>query len=75
MIEMDNILDLHGQRYKLSGIVKHLGTTVDSGHYIACEEGNGSLYTCNDLVVHRIKNFPEQSCDVYLLFFLKYFGS
>ena len=74
-IKMENILDLHGQRYKLSGIVKHLGTSVDSGHYIACGERNGSLYTCNDSVVHRIKNFPEQSCDVYLLFFLKYFGS
>ena len=37
VIEMDNILDLHGQRYKLSGIVKHLGTSVDSGHYIGCK--------------------------------------
>ena len=74
-IKIENILDLHGQRYKLSGIVKHLGTSVDSGHYIACVERNGSLYTCNDSVVHRIKNFPEQSSEVYLLFFLKYFGS
>ena len=72
---MDNILDLHGQRYKLRSIVKHLGTSVDSGHYIACVERNGSLYTCNDSVVLRIKNFTEQSCDVYLLFFLKYFWS
>ena len=74
-MNLDSILDLHEQRYKLSGIVKHLGTSVDSGHYIACVERNGSLYTCNNSVVHRIKNFPEQSCDVYLLFFLKYFGS
>ena len=72
---MDDELDVHGQRYKISGSVKHLGTSVDSGHYIACVERNGSWYTCNDLVVHRIKTFPEQSCDVYLLFYLKYFGS
>ena len=71
-IEMDDILELHGQRYKLSGIVKHLGTSVDSGHYIACVERKGSLYICNDSVVHKIKNFPKQSFDVFLLFFLKY---
>ena len=68
-IGLENTLDLHGQRYRLSGIINHLGTCVDSGHYIACVERSGTLYTCNDSLVHKINSFPKQSSDVYLLFF------
>ena len=56
-------------------MVRHLGTSVVSGNYIACVERSGSIYICNDSVVYRNESFPEQSCDVYLLFFTKYFGS
>ena len=74
-IVVENVLELHGQRYILGGMIMHLGTSVNSGHYIACVERGGILYTCNDSVVHRIDSFLLQSCDAYLLFFIKELGS
>ena len=74
-IVVENVLELHGQRYILGGMIMHLGTSVNSGHYIACVERGGILYSCNDLVVRRMDSFPLQSCDAYLLFFIKELGS
>ena len=70
-IKVASTLDLHGQKYKLGGIIMHLGTSVDSGHYIACVQRQGDLYICNDSVVHKVKSIPQQSGDAYLLFFIK----
>ena len=74
-IRMDEVMELYGQRYRLGGIITHLGASVDSGHYTACVERNGALYTCSDSVVQKTKSFPSQSFDVYLLFYIKESGS
>ena len=71
VIGMPDELDLHGQRYRLGGIMEREGESTDSGHYFACVHRKSNLYKCCDSVVHRIKSFPEQSCEVYLLFFIK----
>ena len=68
-------LDLHGERYKLAGTIKHLGTSVSSGHYIACVWRHNTWYICNDSVVQKMESLPEQCGDTYLLFFIKQFGS
>ena len=52
-------LDLHGQRYRLGGIVEHEGASTDSGHYFASVQNyNGNLYKCCDSTVHMINSFP-----------------
>ena len=72
---IENVLELNGQIYRLGGIIMHLGTAVNSGHYIACVERGGILYICNDSVVHPIESFPLQSCEAYMLFFFKQLGT
>ena len=71
MIGVVENLDLHGQNYKLGGIIMHLGASVFSGHYTVYVKRKGVLYTCNDSVVQKVQRLPEQSKDAYLLFFIK----
>ena len=70
-VVVDNILDMHGQRYELGGIIIHLGTSVNSGHYISCVVIHGEWYICNDSMIQKVKSLPEKSGDAYLLFFIK----
>ena len=64
-------LNLHGQNYRLGGIIKHLGASVSSGHYIAYVLKDDNWYSCNDSRVQKIESLPEQCVDSYLLFFIK----
>ena len=64
-------LNLHGQNYRLGGIIKHLGASVSSGHYIACVLKDDNWYSCNDSRVQKIESLPEQCVDSYLLLFIK----
>ena len=41
-------LNLHGQNYRLGGIIKHLGASFSSGHYIAYVLKDDNWYSCND---------------------------
>ena len=58
---INDFIELHGQRYTLGGIITHEGASVNSGHYTACVEKEGVLYTCSDSVGPRISCFPSQS--------------
>ena len=42
---INDFIELHGQRYTLGGIITHEGASVNSGHYTACVEREGVLYT------------------------------
>ena len=70
-VGVDNNLDLHGQGDELGGIMIHLGTSVNSGHYISCVVIQGEWYICNDSLIQKVKSLPENSGDAYLLFFIK----
>ena len=65
-----------GFKYKLIGVVTHLGESGASGHFIAyCKSPiNGKWYKYNDDLVTEVYNFKQEIIDYampYILFFQK----
>ena len=61
-------------RYKLIGVITHLGESGEGGHFIAhCSSPvDGEWYTYNDSIVKKIDDFQKQIIDLgmpYLLFY------
>ena len=56
----------HG-RYKLRGIISHMGSSPYSGHYVAHIEKNGKWYLFNDEKVAISQNPPVSLGYLYLL--------
>ena len=74
-IFVEHDINLFGNKYELSGIVLHLGTTVNSGHYIAYIKRDGYWFICNDTNVQSVKSLPDPSGEAYLLFYTKHNGA
>ena len=63
-------------KYKLIGVITHLGESGESGHFIAhcLSPINGKWYTYNDSIVKEIGDFQKEIIDLgipYLLFYQK----
>ena len=63
-------------KYKLIGVITHLGESGDSGHFIAhCKSPiDGEWYTYNDAIVSKTDDFQKKIIDFgmpYLLFYQK----
>lgn len=60
-------------RYKLKSMVRHMGSSLQSGHYVADVEIGGKYFNCNDLDSKGFKPSTEKDFfshkDPYLLFF------
>ena len=68
--------NVDGTRYKLTGVVTHLGESSMSGHFIAyCKDPiNGKWNKYNDAIVDEVKDFQKDVIDFgmpYLLFYEK----
>ena len=65
-----------GIKYKLIGVITHLGESGASGHFIAhcLSPIDNQWYTYNDAIVSKIDDFQKQIIDLgmpYLLFYKK----
>ena len=65
-----------GCKYKLIGVITHLGESSMSGHFIAyCREPlYGTWYKYNDAIVTQVTNFTNEVINFampYLLFYEK----
>ena len=65
-----------GYKYKLIGVITHLGSSDMSGHFIAyCRDPiSNDWYQFNDAIVNPVKNFKNEVIDYampYLLFYQK----
>ena len=65
-----------GNKYKLIGVVTHMGESGASGHFIANAKSpiDNEWYTYNDDLVYKVDNFKKQIIDYampYILFYQK----
>ena len=82
-LEFTEILDIskyvsqqngNGVKYKLIGVITHLGFSGEDGHFIAhcLSPIDKKWYTYNDAIVHEIKDYQKEIIDLgmpYLLFY------
>ena len=55
--------------YDLVGVVKHIGSTIGSGHYIAFCKLDGKWHEFNDKIVRPVDAKDVVSKDAYVLFY------
>ena len=62
-----------GQRYRLTGMVVHEGTSVDSGHYIAVVRygGAGPWWCASDTAVRPVSATSLSAFNPYLVFYTR----
>ena len=60
-------LKLPDTNYELCGVINHLGTTVNCGHYISFVKRDVTWYKCDDATVQTIDDIPILSDDAYIL--------
>ena len=77
-LDLSNYIEYNqfGSKYKLIGVITHIGESSMSGHFIAyCKEPiNGKWYKYNDAIVNEVKDFKSEVIDFampYLLFYQK----
>ena len=77
-LDLENFIEHKetGAKYKLIGVITHLGDNDMSGHFIAyCKDPiSNSWYQFNDALVNPVKNFQNDVIDFampYLLFYQK----
>ena len=77
-IDLSNFIEMKqtGCRYKLIGVITHLGESGMGGHFIAyCKNPiSGDWYKYNDSIVSKVENFQAEVIDFampYLLFYQK----
>lgn len=59
---------ISNNRYVLSGAVFHHGQTFQSGHYTAYVQDGNHLFHIDDTVIRK-RDWPNNSKDVYMLFY------
>jgi ubiquitin carboxyl-terminal hydrolase 22/27/51 len=56
-------------RYRLVGIINHMGTHVSSGHYTAHVFLNGEWWNANDSEIFKLKSLSHESRKATMLFY------
>ena len=66
-----HIRDGNGQQmtYRLTGVIKHEGSSILGGHYIAYFSINGKWYEANDSIVKEVDWEVVRTLQVYVLFY------
>ena len=69
-LDINNFLEIKGNKYKLIGVIEHLGQSGESGHFIAnCKHFNGEWYIFSDSSIHPTQKEYKQYGVPYLLFY------
>ena len=69
-LDINNFLETKGNKYKLIGVIEHLGQSGESGHFIAnCKHFNGEWYIFSDSSIHPTQKEYKQYGVPYLLFY------
>ena len=69
-LDINNFLETKGNKYKLIGVIEHLGQSGETGHFIAnCKHFNGEWYIFSDSSIYPTKNEYKQYGVPYLLFY------
>ena len=63
--------DGNGQkiRYRLTGLIRHTGSSIASGHYIAYVLFEGRWYKANDELITEVSWQTVRTLQVYMLFY------
>ena len=67
----DHIRDGHGQqmRYRLSGYIRHTGSSIANGHYIAYFQITGKWYEADDSFIRELSWDTVRTLEAYVLFY------
>ena len=70
-LSTDYIRDDNGQpmRYRLTGMIRHTGDSIASGHYIAYLLIDGNWYEANDSVIKQVSWQTVRSLQTYMMFY------
>ena len=69
-LDINNYLETKGNKYKLIGVIEHLGQSGETGHFIAnCKHFNGEWYIFSDSTIYPTKNNYNKYGIPYLLFY------
>ena len=69
-LDINNYLETKGNKYKLIGVIEHLGQSGETGHFIAnCKHFNGEWYIFSDSSIHPTQKEYKQYGVPYLLFY------
>ena len=65
------ITDGNGQQmsYRLTGMIRHTGSSIGSGHYIAYVLVDGRWYEANDELMTEVSWQTVRTLQVYMLFY------
>ena len=68
---IEYIRDVNGQQmsYRLTGMIRHTGSSIESGHYIAYVLIDGSWYEANDAQMTEVSWQTIRKLQVYVLFY------
>ncbi|KAJ6239741.1 ubiquitin carboxyl-terminal hydrolase [Anaeramoeba flamelloides] len=70
--KVKNEKELINSKYTLIAIIEHLGTTINSGHYIAyCKNHLNEWYELNDSRIKKITEEEALTKEAYILFYQK----
>ena len=72
MIDVEHTVDLFGVTYYINSIVRHMGTSVTSGHYTTYVKRGDWWYYCNDANISKVNVLPNPSGDAYLLLYSRH---
>ena len=69
-LDINNYLETKGNKYKLIGVIEHLGQSGETGHFIAnCKHFNGEWCIFSDSTIYPTKNNYNKYGIPYLLFY------
>ena len=70
-LSTDYIRDDNGQpmKYRLTGMIRHTGDSIASGHYIAYLHIEGNWYEANDSVMKQVSWQTVRSLQAYMMFY------
>ena len=69
-LDINYYLETKGNKYKLIGVIEHLGQSGETGHFIAnCKHFNGEWYIFSDSSIYPTNNKYQQYGIPYLLFY------
>ena len=67
-LSTEYIRDDNGQ-YRLTGMIRHTGDSIASGHYIAYLLIDGNWYEANDSVMKQVSWQTVRSLQAYMMFY------
>ena len=68
-IKLDSKLIHNSISYDLFGSLRHLGSSVDSGHYVTDLFYQNCIYICNDRKISKLDDIKQYSNDAYIVFY------